>query len=351
MKQKATLYGLVASLALVLIAGACGHNANAPNDGAITSAIQAKLYQNPDLRKLSVNVASNQGVVTLSGAVNTPVEKLAVEDLARSTPGVTQVIDNLTAQQPASPQAAALPPEQTYPARRAVRRHERRRIARNGSSQRPADSPDSVPPVQEADSAPPAAAPQPAPEPPPEPQPVTVTIPSGTPVIVRMIDSISSATAQPDQFYAASVFSPVVVGNKVVVDQGANARVRVVEVKSAGHYRGASELKLELADLTINGQSYPVKSGDYVKRGASRGKNSAEKIGGGAGLGALLGGLIGHGKGAGIGAVIGAAGGTVAQGVTKGQQVAVPSEAQINFTLQNPLTVTLPPEGSSGSGQ
>lgn len=165
-----------------------------------------------------------------------------------------------------------------------------------------------------------------------------------------MIDSITSQTAQPGQEFSAVVFAPVAVGDHVVIPQGADAKVRLVQVHSAGHYQGQSELKVQLIALTINGNSYNVESGYYDKTGNARGKNSAEKIGGGAGLGALIGGLIGHGAGAAIGAGVGAAGGTIAQGSSHGQQVTIPSEAKIDFVLKTPVTITQSPNQSAAAG-
>ncbi|MGH9360011.1 MAG: BON domain-containing protein [Terriglobia bacterium] len=351
--KRGRIFSLASILALALAAGACSHNARVSNDGAIVSAIQSKLYQNPDLKSLSVNVASNQGVVTLSGAVNAPLEKLAVEDLARNTEGVKQVVDQLTVSQPASPPAQTAteaPPEAPAPpnTHRRSEKQARKRIARNEKPSAAIAEQDAEAAREAANSAPQAS--QAAPQPPPPPQPVTVLIPSGTPVIVRMIDSISSATAQPDQEYSASIFSPVAVGDKIVIPRGANARVQVAEVKSSGHFKGQSELKLALISVTVNGRSVPVQTGYYTKQGSSRGVNSAEKIGGGGGLGALIGGLIGHGKGAGIGAAIGAAGGAIDQEATHGQQVTIPSETELNFTLTSPVTVTLPPDQSGPPG-
>ena len=362
MKRKGGgVYGLAGMLLLALVAGACSHGSGAASDQAVVSAIQAKLYQNPDLKPLAVNVASNGGVVTLTGAVNAPLQKLAIEDLARNTQGVSQVVDQLTMEQAAAPDAtAASAPPQAEPAPAPRITHRRKvRAARQSADDARAPQPsagaaeNSEAAREAADSAPPAtetaaAAPQPAsqPAPPPPPQPVNVTIPAGTTVSVRMVDPISSATAQPNQEYAATLFSPVVVGSTVVAPQGANARVRVVEVKSAGHFKGQSELKIALVRLSVHGQNYSVESGDYQKTGSSRGVNSAEKIGGGGALGALIGGLIGHGKGAGIGAAIGAAGGAIDQQATHGQQVTIPSEAEVNFTLKSPVTVTLPPGGA-----
>lgn len=159
-----------------------------------------------------------------------------------------------------------------------------------------------------------------------------------------MIDPITSQNAQAGDTYAATVFAPVVVGSRVVIPKGADAKVRVVQARSAGHYKGQSELQVELVSVTVHGSALPVQSGYYTKTGSSRGRNTAEKVGGGAGLGALLGAVIGHGKGAGIGAAIGGAAGGIDQAATHGQQVTIPSEARIDFVLRGPASVTLPPE-------
>ncbi|MGH9328246.1 MAG: BON domain-containing protein [Terriglobia bacterium] len=361
MKISKDKYLIIAPLVGALLFGACSRS---PNDQEIVSQIQAKLYQQPDLKSLSINVASDKGVVTLSGSVNAPLERLAVEDLAQQTQGVKQVVDqialsNSIAAAPPAPAAPARPPEEAYAARVIHRRHHVRRADPANSEQPSEDgagtlpSPNGAPTPSEIAQAqqPPAPAAQPAPAPPPPPQLVQVTIPSGTPITVRMIDSIGSETAQPGQTYAASLFASVVVGNRVVIPQGADAKVRVVQVESAGRYQGQSQLEVELVGLSINGTNVPVETGYYNKVGASRGKNTAEKIGGGAGLGALLGAIIGHGKGAGIGAAIGGAAGTADQTATRGQQVTIPSEAKIDFTLKGPVTVTLNPDESGGAAQ
>lgn len=362
MKRKGTVYTLLALTILAIAAWGCSR-ASSPDDSQIVSAVEAKLYQSPDLKNLSVNVTSDHGVVTLTGAVNASLEKLAVEDLATKTPGVKQVVDQLqvngAADNSGQTQAAAPapPPDKTQTAQaesepRHIRRAHRARqqeVAENNAppadavgdnSASPASASDAAPQVASAAQSAPAAPPVQA-APPSPPPPVQVTIPPGTTVSVRLIDSISSASAQQGQVFAASLFAPVVANDRVVIPKGADAKVRVTEVKSAGHYEGQSELQVQLVSLSYNGTDYPVEAGVYTKTGASRGKNSAEKIGGGAGLGALLGAVIGHGKGAGIGAAIGGAAGAIDQRATNGQQVTLPSEAQLNFTLRAPLSLTL----------
>jgi hypothetical protein len=361
---------------LAFLVAACSTSDHAANDQKngrqIVSSIDAKLSQDPDLKTLCLNVASKRGVVTLSGTVNAPVEKLAVEDVARNAAGVKQVIDNLTIASvsaetgtPAAPpdQAAVTPADQA--ATPPTRRHRHRQIAKLADDQVPAaieQAQNSAPPAPDnaqaqensqpagAEPAPTpgqgsanasAAAPAPQPAPPSTPPPQQVTIPAGTEVRVRMIDGISSGTAQPGEVYKASLSAPLVLDNQVVVPRGADARVRVAHVQSAGHFGGQALLKLELIGFTIDGTKYSIKSDYYTKVGQSRTKNTAEKVGGGAGLGALLGAVIGHGRGAGIGAAIGAAGGAIDQRATQAQDIRVPSEAKIDFTLKSPVTITM----------
>jgi hypothetical protein len=160
-------------------------------------------------------------------------------------------------------------------------------------------------------------------------------------VTVRLIDGVDSSQNRPGQEFAASVEAPVVVGERVVIPHGADARVRLVNAKSAGRMTGSSSLQLELVSLSAHGNIYNVESGYYMLQGASRGKRTAETVGGGAGLGALIGAIAGHGKGAAIGAAIGAGAGAGVEAATHGQQVKVTPETKLDFTIKAPFTVTL----------
>jgi hypothetical protein len=156
-----------------------------------------------------------------------------------------------------------------------------------------------------------------------------------------MVDAIDSSRNRSGEEFAATLDSPLVVGDRVVGTRGADARVRLVDAQSAGRMTGKSELQLELISLTINGVPCTTKSGYYEQHGASRGTRTAETVGGGAVVGALLGGIFGRGKGAAIGSIAGAGAGAATQASTKGQQVKVPPETKIDFTLKEPVNVTL----------
>jgi len=106
---------------------------------------------------------------------------------------------------------------------------------------------------------------------------------------------------------------------------------------------GRSELGLELSSIAFQGKTYGVVSSDVKETGASRGKQTATRVGAGAALGALIGAVAGGGKGAAIGAAVGGGAGTGAQILTHGQQVRIPSETRLDFTLQQPVDITYTP--------
>jgi hypothetical protein len=78
----------------------------------------------------------------------------------------------------------------------------------------------------------------------------------------------------------------------------------------------------------------PIITDVFDSEGKSSGKRSAKRLLGGAGLGAAIGAIAGN---AGMGAAIGAVAGGVGTVVQKGDQVQIPSEAQLSFTLQQPV--------------
>lgn len=169
-----------------------------------------------------------------------------------------------------------------------------------------------------------------------------VTVPAGTRILVRMIDSVDSEKNKVGDRFRASLEQDLSVGDTLVAPRGTDVYGRLAEAKEAGHIGGKSELRLELTDILINQQLQPIMSADYEVAGKSRGKQSAERIGGGAALGAVIGAIAGGGKGAAIGAGVGAGAGTAVQVLTKGQQVRVPSETMLEFRIEQPFSVVPP---------
>jgi hypothetical protein len=167
----------------------------------------------------------------------------------------------------------------------------------------------------------------------------TVTVPAGTRILIRTVDSIDSTKQKTGYRFTATLETNLQAEDTIVAPRGTTLYGRLAEASSAGRMSGGSELTLELTDIVINGTAYPLLTSTYEVKGKGEGGNTAKKVVGGAGLGALIGGLAGGGKGAGIGAAAGAAGGTAIAGAKKGQQLQIPSETLLEFRLQQPVSL------------
>jgi hypothetical protein len=348
--------------ALLVFATGCGSTSK-PTDEAIVTGIQGKMFSEPALKASSITVAAKDGVVTLSGQVPDEAARQAAEKIASDATGVSKIIDQTTL---ATQQASATPTPMMEEKSRAAEPKPARATsppARRSSSSRTDTSSSEAPrpPVTSRDTMPaaaPAATPEPGPlsktpsntpaapvppPPPPKPQPVTVTIPEGAILTVRTIDPIDSTVNRTGQTFKASLDAPIVVDDRVVAPKDLNVTLKLVNASTAGRMSGRSELTVSLESFVYQGKKYLVASSDVQEKGGSRGKRSAAVIGGGAVLGAIIGGIAGGGKGAAIGAAAGGGGGAAVQALTKGEQVKIPAETRLDFTLHAPIEVTYIP--------
>ncbi|HUA15432.1 MAG TPA: BON domain-containing protein [Verrucomicrobiae bacterium] len=348
---------LASSFVLAMILGLGMACSGKPNDTKISADIQSKFSQDSGLSSKQLTVQSENGVVTLSGNVENDAQRDAASRQAASVPGVKEVVNNLvvgsataTASSTAPPTPAAASPEPAppEPAKPAPGKKSRRSHRGEDASQatNPTASPDAnsnsaqtaagnPPPPPSSDN---TTAAQPAPPPPP-PAPKQFIIDQGTQLSIRLVDPIDSEKNQTGDTFHATLNTPLTSDGEQAVAAGADVTGHVVDVKSAGKFQGQSLVVLQLDSLTAGGQTYNLQTDQYRKEGASRGKNTAEKVGGGAILGGIIGALAGGGKGAAIGAAAGAGAGGGVQAASKSQQIKLPSETVLNFTLQAPITV------------
>src|SRR5262245_45252546 len=90
--MKTTAIILLVSLAL----SSFGCGAPIVDDAGLSAKVKAKLAADRETSAIKIGVDTVNRVVTLSGVVPTEREKAKAEQLARSTEGVTQVVNNLT---------------------------------------------------------------------------------------------------------------------------------------------------------------------------------------------------------------------------------------------------------------
>ena len=156
-----------------------------------------------------------------------------------------------------------------------------------------------------------------------------VSIPAGSHATVRINTSLSSATAHKEEAWSGTLTSDIVSNGKVIAKAGAPVKGKVTYVNRSGRLHKPGALSLRLT--SINGEA--VYSSRVSRQGKSHTKSNATKIGGGAGAGALIGALAGGGKGAAIGAGAGAAAGTGVAAATWKQEVTIPAESVLTFTI------------------
>ena len=298
------------------------------SDQALKTDIQSKLYADNTTKAANISVDVKNGAVTLSGDVPSSDVELEAMKVANSTAGVAGVNDQMKV----NSAAATNPAPNTD-------------TAQPAPMPAPASQPTPTPPpaVQRAPATP---APEPAPAAadgtpatPVRREPVTVTIPAGTRLQVRMVDGIDSKVNSAGQTFQATLDSPLTHGSRVAVPAGAPVTILLGNVTSAGRIKGRSGLEVRATALNAGGRTYQLSTDVYDQAGSARGKQTAIRTGIGAAAGALIGGLAGGGKGAAIGSAAGGGAGIGYQVFTHGQQVKIPSETVLTFRLEAPLSI------------
>lgn len=333
----------------------------APTDAQVSSDIQTKLSADSGLQGKQLAVQADKGTVTLTGVVDNQAERDAASRYASSTPGVKQVVNNIqvesagdqpapdqsmqaqdAAPQPMQPPIQAKPEQPTKPSPSV---HHKPKATEDSTAAPAVRAPPAAnqaennPPAMNPAAAPSQQAAAPVPAPPPPPQVATVA--AGTTLAVRLVDEINTKTAQQGEAFRATLDAPVSVNGEVAIHAGYDVEGHIVAVQSAGQYAGQSMVTLQLDRLTVGDKHYNLDTDQFHRESASRSKNTAEKVGGGAVVGAILGGIFGGGKGAAIGAGAGGAAGGGVQAASKRQEIVLPSETVLNFTLKTPVTVTV----------
>ncbi len=334
--ERSAVRGAAVGLACVLclLPVACKQQPALVDDATLTANVQGKIQSDSAINTEPIQVSTQAGAVTLNGQVsNSAARSLAANDAA-GIAGVRQVVNNLVVAANTPPVSATVTTPQPQIAPAPIARQRERVLPQ----------PQRTLPVQT----------QAAPidretgrntyQPPPQQQPAApafraVTVPAGTVIPVRVTQSLDSDTAHVGDTFSGAVAADVVQDGLTVLPRGTGVSGQVTGAKDAGHFSGSSMLAIQLTGISKRGQQIAVQTDTFSKEGAGRGKNTAVKTGVGAAAGAVLGGIFGGGKGAAIGAAAGGGTGAGINAVTRGQQVQIPSETVVRFTLASPITV------------
>jgi BON domain len=343
--------------ALSIIVGLAGCKSSPPavptDDASLSAAVQSRIAGDGALSTESIQSAVQSGVATLTGNVSSEAARSLAAADASQVAGIKTVVNNLTVQ-PSAPvvTAAVPPPPQPVPV-----------IPKRTQAPKPKPLPAPAPVVREAPPAevpapqvatatpppPPQELPPPPPPPPAPPAFRNITIAPDTVIPIRITQTLDSATTQQGDTFTGTVATDIVIDDLVVIHQGTPVAGRVSAVQEAAHYKGSSLLTVELTNINRRGERIAITTEPYSVEGKGRGKNTAEKVGGGAAVGAILGGILGGGKGAAIGAAAGGGVGAGANTITRGEQVQIQSESLIRFHLTNAIALRVPTQNTEST--
>lgn len=173
------------------------------------------------------------------------------------------------------------------------------------------------------------------------PQPTVVEVEPGTDIMVRLVETLGTETAQRGDRFELELAEDLTAGDKLIAPKGTRARGRVIEAQGAGKVKGLATMSITLTDLFIDGEQFPLKAETLTYQAEKTTGKDAAKVGVASGVGALIGAIVGGGKGAAIGAGIGAGAGTGTVLATKGDELEFPVEQMFRFRLTDGFKVEI----------
>jgi hypothetical protein len=188
-------------------------------------------------------------------------------------------------------------------------------------------------------------------------------IPQGTHVLLRMMNSITTRTAQAGDTVYMQTVSPIVADGAIIVPVNSYVSGVVANAKPSGRVKGRAELGIRIDTLTLptgkqvkisphltsvdandSDQKVITTKESEIKQGSSHMKDAA-RVAILAGSGAAIGGLADRSwKGAGIGAGAGSAVGLATVLLTRGPEVELPQGSTFDVVFDRPIAIESPRE-------
>jgi hypothetical protein len=168
---------------------------------------------------------------------------------------------------------------------------------------------------------------------------VSVVIPSGTLLRVRMEQTVDTRRNRAGDRFDASLIAPIVVDGNTILPRGTPFTGHVTEARPSGRLKGRAVLGVELDSFRLNGVDYPVETAADTRVSGRHRKRNLILIGGGSGVGAAIGAIAGGPAGALIGAGTGAGAGTAGAFFTGKKNVSLPVETALSFRLRRSVEV------------
>jgi hypothetical protein len=335
-------------------------------DAQVESNVLRALAGAPELSTQNIQTSTVYGTVTLTGNVHDEALRTKAENLAARAPGVVKVVDELTLGDTPAPAADAAAPAQPSPSDQPDTPQAGQPVLLSdgtygpppdGSGAQPAAAPQDAQAASSSDMQPnqqqgPAQGPPPrqplyqrnyapnnAPVPGGQQAGLSVTIPAGSMLRIRINRGLDSNHITPGTPFDGVVLTDVIAGGAVAIPRGATVSGVVVDAKKAGTFKGEGELSLQLNNLTLGGNVYPLTTNIWERNGKDKTAGTVNNTVGTSAVGAIFGAIVGGGKGAAIGAGAGAGLGLAGSAASPRGQIIIPPESVLTFTTAAPTPV------------
>src|SRR4030095_2890501 len=105
-----------------------------------------------------------------------------------------------------------------------------------------------------------APPPPPAPEPPPAPKFREVTVPAGTEISVKILNTLASNTSKVEDPVKGSVAKSVVVSEATAIPAGSELGGTVIEANESGRVKGKASIAIRFDRLTVRGEGLRIQT-------------------------------------------------------------------------------------------
>ena len=163
-------------------------------------------------------------------------------------------------------------------------------------------------------------------------EPSSVAVPTGTRLVIRMVDSVDSSRHKVGHTFRGQLEGALVVDGVTVVPRGAFLYGTITSAKQSGRVAGKSELTMEFTDIMVDDQLYPIATQSLSAQSGGEGKKTVGRTARMAAVGGLAGGSSGAKKGVKVGASVSL--------LTKGESLNVPAGTILETTLRVPLNIS-----------
>jgi hypothetical protein len=161
-----------------------------------------------------------------------------------------------------------------------------------------------------------------------------IVLPAGAAVPVRTSEPIASERGAVGRTYAAVVQEDVVdADGRVVIPRGAEALLTIRAVGSGENASTGENRVLDLNSVLMDGRRYDLDSvSPRGSTGLGPNRRAGEVAGGGAIVASVVGAVVGAGRGS-----AGAAAEPGMQVLTRGYEIRVPADTELNFRITQPV--------------